>query len=296
MTTQSTTAGQIFDLGYKPYTGPRQGRGRARWAVYGSSLRSAFGIGRSGWAKVIPFALLAFALVPAAVQLGIRAVIGDQINPIRYDNYLNLTALLQMLFCATAAPELLCPDRRNRTLSLYFAHAISRLDYALMKGLALLTALLAIALGPQVLLFVGEVLAATSAPDYLRDNAEMIPRIVLSAGLVSLYLAMLALAVASLTARRIFAAGGIIALFLIGTATANVIWETFQTDAARAAVLVAFGDLPFGAVSWIFDVPYDPDSLVARTDLPGALLFLATLAWSALGMLVVVWRYLKWEP
>ncbi|MGH2587015.1 MAG: ABC transporter permease, partial [Dehalococcoidia bacterium] len=112
MTTQSTTAGQIFDLGYKPYTGPRQGRGRARWAVYGNSLRSAFGIGRSGWAKVIPFALLAFALVPAAVQLGIRAVIGDQVSPIRYDNYLNLTALLQMLFCATAAPELLCPDRR----------------------------------------------------------------------------------------------------------------------------------------------------------------------------------------
>jgi len=35
---------------------------------------------------------------------------------------------------------------------------------------------------------------------------------------------------------------------------------------------------------------------VARTDLPGALLFLATLAWSALGMLVVVWRYLRWEP
>ncbi|MGH2583432.1 MAG: hypothetical protein ACRDJE_00795, partial [Dehalococcoidia bacterium] len=192
--------------------------------------------------------------------------------------------------------ELLCPDRRNHTLSLYFAHAISRLDYALMKGLALLTALLAIALGPQVLLFIGELLAATSAPDYLRDNAEMIPRIVLSAGLVSLYLAMLALAVASLTARRIFAAGGIIALFLISTATANVIWETFQTDAARAAVLIAFGDLPFGAVSWIFDVPYDPDSLVARTDLPGALLFLATLAWSAFGMLVVVWRYLRWEP
>lgn len=292
----TTSAGQIFDLGYQPYTGPRQGRGRARLALYSSSLKMAFGIGRGGRAKIIPFLLLGAALVPAAIQLGIVAVIGNQFSPIRYDNYLNITSLLQILFCAIVAPELLCPDRRNRTLSLYFAHAISRLDYALMKGLALFTALLSIALGPQALLFVGHMLAAGSALDYLKDNLDVIPRILLSCALVSLLLGSLALAIASLTARRIFAAGGFIALMLISTATANAIWETLQTNGARVTMLFALGDLAFSAVTWIFDAPFDPGSLAAQTDLPGALLVLATLTWTVGGLLVVAWRYLRWEP
>jgi ABC-2 type transport system permease protein len=191
---------------------------------------------------------------------------------------------------------LLCPDQRNRTLSLYFAHAISRLDYALMKGLALFTALLSIALGPQVLLFVGHLLAAGSALDYLKDNLDVIPRIVIASALVSLLLGSLALAIASLTARRIFAAGGFIALTLISTATANAIWETFQPNGARITMLFALGDLAFGATAWIFDVPHESGSLAANTDLPGAVLVLATLAWALGGLLLVTWRYLRWEP
>jgi hypothetical protein len=61
-------------------------------------------------------------------------------------------------------------------------------------------------------------------------------------------------------------------------------------------MLFALGDLAFGAVKWIFDVPYEPGSLAANTNLPGALLVLATLTWTVGGLLVVAWRYLRWEP
>ncbi len=295
--TQATPApaGQIFDLGYQPYTGPRQGRARARSALYAAALRSAFGIGRGGKAKIVPFALLGMALIPAAIQLGIVALLGDAFTPVRYDNYLGITSLLQLLFCATVAPELLCPDRRTRTLSLYFAHPISRLDYVAMKALALLTALLAIALGPQVFLLVGRVLAATDGWTYLRENLDVVPRIVGAALTVSVYLAALALAVASLTSRRIFAAGGFIALFLISSAVASAIWGTFETGAARATILIALAELPFDATAWVFGVPYGEGSLAEHTDLPGELLFLTTLMWAAAGLLVVLWRYLTWE-
>jgi ABC-2 type transport system permease protein len=290
----TAATGQIFDLGYQPYTGPRQGRGRARLSLYTQSLRQAFGIGRGGRAKIIPFSLLGLALIPAAIQLGIVALIGDEFTPVRYDNYLGITSLLQLLFCATVAPELLCADRRNRTLSLYFAHAISRLDYASMKAAALLTALLSIALGPQLFLFLGRLLAARDSWDYFTDNLDTIPRILAASLTVSTYLAMLALAVASLTARRIFAAGGFIAALLISSAAANAIWETFRTDAARAALLAALGELPFEAITWIFG--RRPDDGGAADRLPGELLFLATLTWAALALLVVVWRYVTWEP
>ena len=291
-----TATGQIFDLGYQPYTGARQGRGRARWALYTQTLRQAFGLGRGARSKIIPFTLLGLALIPAAIQLGIVSLLGGDFQPIRYDNYLDLTSILNILFCATVAPELLCPDRRNRTLSLYFAHAISRLDYAAMKAAALLTALLAIALGPQVFLFVGWTLTVKDSWGYVTDNVDVIPRIVAAGLTVSLYLAMLALAVASLTTRRIFAAGGFIALFLISSATAGALWETFETSAARATMLFSLGELPFDASSWIFGVAVGPGSLAERTDLPGPLLFLTAVMWAAAGMLVVVRRYVTWEP
>ena len=289
-------AGQIFDLGYQPYTGPRQGRVRACWSLYSTSLKAAFGIGRGGKAKIIPFALLGFAVIPALIALGIATLLGENFSPIRYSNYLVITSLLLTLFCAVVAPEMLCPDRRNRTLSLYFAHAITRTDYVAMKALALLTALLVIALVPQAILFLGNSFAAVSATRYIRDNLEVIPRIVLAGALVSVFLAALALAAASLTPRRIFAAGGFIALFLISTAVANAIWETFRTEPARWIMLLAFGDLPFAATAWVFGERYSEGSLAARTDLPGAVLFLAVLAYSAVALLIVVWRYLEWEP
>ena len=294
--TPDSPAGRIFDLGYQPYRGPRQGRGRACWALYSAGLKAAFGIGRGGKAKIVPFALLGLAVIPAAIALGIAALLDESFSPIRYSNYLETTSLLLTLFCAAVAPELLCPDRRHRTLSLYFAHAIGRLDYAAMKALSLLTALLAIALLPQAILFVGNTLAAEDNLAYVRDNLDLVPRILLAAGMVSLYLAMVALAVASLTPRRIFAAGGFIALFFISTATANVLWETFETEPARATMLFALGELPFAATSWVFGERYGPGSLADRTDLPGALLFLAVLTWAAAGLLVVVWQYLRWEP
>lgn len=288
--------GRIFDLGYQPYQGPRQGRARARMALYSTSLRQAFGIGRGGRAKIIPFSLLGLAIVPALVALGIATLLGESFSPIRNSNYLNITALILTMFCAAVAPELLCPDRRNRVLSLYFARALSRLDYAVMKGAALLSALLVITLLPQAVLFFGNAFASPDTTGYIRDNVNLIPRILLAGTLLSTLLAGISLAVSSLTPRRIFAAGGFIALFLISTAAANALWEAFETEPTRAVMLVALGDLPFAVTLWIFGESYDQGSLAQRTDLPGALLFAVVLAYALIGLLVVVWRYVRWEP
>jgi hypothetical protein len=82
----------------------------------------------------------------------------------------------------------------------------------------------------------------------------------------------------------------------ISSAAADAIWSAFETGAARAAILFSVGELPFDATSWIFGVPYGEGSLAERTDLPGELLFLATLTWAAAGLFLVVRRYVTWEP
>ena len=69
-------SGVIHDLGYRPYDGPRNGSGAIAWALFLSGFRNAFGLGRSGKSKVLPFLLLALNLLPAVIIVGAMTLFG----------------------------------------------------------------------------------------------------------------------------------------------------------------------------------------------------------------------------
>ena len=48
----SGPGGSIYDLGYQAYEGPRLGRRSAVLALFAQTVRSCFGIGRGGRAKI----------------------------------------------------------------------------------------------------------------------------------------------------------------------------------------------------------------------------------------------------
>ncbi len=75
--TRTGPGGSIYDLGYQRYSGVRLGRRHAVRALFSYSLRGAFGIGRSGRAKIAPFALAFLALLPALIAVGISALINQ---------------------------------------------------------------------------------------------------------------------------------------------------------------------------------------------------------------------------
>ena len=60
-------ASVIHDLGYRPYTGPRLGEGAIARSLSITGFRNAFGLGRSGRSKVLPFVLLALNVMPAVI-------------------------------------------------------------------------------------------------------------------------------------------------------------------------------------------------------------------------------------
>ena len=120
----------IYDLGYRHYDGPRIGRRGTLLTLYVHSLRSAFGLGRRATSKIFPFALAVFAFVPAIIQLGVGAIVSgvDQhVDLFKHEDYFTYVRIILVLFCAAVAPELVGRDQRNRTLSLYFSRAVSRL-------------------------------------------------------------------------------------------------------------------------------------------------------------------------
>ena len=77
-----------------------------------------------------------------------------------YRDYADMISLVITLFAAVTTPELLCPDRRDRVLTLYFSTALTRGQYVFGKVLAAIVPLLLLTLVPMWFLYAGNVLFA----------------------------------------------------------------------------------------------------------------------------------------
>lgn len=282
-------AGNIFDLGYRNYEGERLGRPYAFYSLYVHTLRNAFGLGRRTASKIIPFALAIIAFIPAVIQLGIASVAPTDFEVYRAENYYGYIQTVLALFCAAVAPELVCRDQANRTLSLYFSRSLKRRDYALARLAGLATALMVLTLGPQVLLFAGNVVASTDGLGYLSDNASDVVPIVLSGLAISVFLAGISLAIASQSSRRAYAAVTIIALFLLTRAIIEVTLNVSDSSLANNSIYLSPLHVMIGLTHWLFDVPMD--GTVALADRPRASYAVAAVVITAVALLVLDRRY-----
>jgi ABC-2 type transport system permease protein len=286
----SGAAGSIYDLGYRGYDGPRLGRRAAVSTLFWASLRSAFGLKRSGRAKIVPWGLSAFLVVPAAVVVAITALVPGAPTPYSYDDYLWNLGILVALFVAAQAPELVSSDQRNRVLSLYFSHALLRSDYALAKLGALAAALFALTLVPMLVLFIGKVLLAADVPQAFVDELGNLPQVIGAPVLFALPLAALGMAIAAYTPRRAYATGAIIAVFVVAAAVGAILGEATTGTMARLAPLIDPFVIIDGTRDWLFGGTV-AESPVHESGLALWWFGAIELAIMLIGTAVVVWRY-----
>jgi ABC-2 type transport system permease protein len=257
-----TAPGNIYDLGYRGYDGPRFGRLTVALGLLRQTLREAYGIGRGGRAKIAPFVLLALNTLPAVLAVGLTALVsqaggGDALEggiPIRHETYQSLTSTLVMLFCAAQAPELFGRDQRYGVLPLYFSRVLTRIDYALARTGGLFLAVFVIAIVPQIVLSLGAVLAASDPITGLRDDLPDVPRYLAVSILASGLLAGVSAVIAAWTPRRAYATATIIGIFILPPVIVGVISELAVSDAARVLHLASPGDVIEGLNAAIFGV------------------------------------------
>ncbi|SCF10020.1 ABC-2 type transport system permease protein [Micromonospora haikouensis] len=240
--------GVIHDIGYQRYTGPRLGRRAVFGALYLHGLRTAFGLGRSAKAKIFPWLVVGIVTAVAAALTAIRAQIGEAV--MTYAQFADNMSWLVIFFVAVAAPELVSRDLRSGVLPLYFSRPLPRADYPLAKLLALATALWLLLGGPQFVMFLG---AAFSTGDGMSGVAEelldLLPSL-LYAGLWAVVFASVGLLVASLTGKRAFAAGGIVAVFLMTTPIVGTLSVMPSRTVNELAFLASPSTLVGGVGSW----------------------------------------------
>ncbi|MEZ5216508.1 MAG: hypothetical protein R2715_07935 [Ilumatobacteraceae bacterium] len=207
----NSSAGAVYDRGYRPYEGTRGGRKASVLALVRASIRRALGFRRSWRQKFAPFVLLGIVTIPAIINVGIGYVTRDsgvdRFEIISYRDYVGVSSTL-LLFVAIVAPDVICPDRRQHVLPLIFARPLRGSDYVLAKVGAIATILFAFSFLPQVLLFVGNLLVSDGALDYFTDNASVLWKVPVAVAVLALYYAVLGVAIASLTDRRIIAGAG----------------------------------------------------------------------------------------
>jgi ABC-2 type transport system permease protein len=197
----------------------------ARWGA----LRSLGA--RRGWkAKAVPITLALLAIAPAIIVLGVRALFADQSgidlsDALPFSDYQAIIGIVILLFAGITTPELLCPDRRDGTLSLYFSTAVSRREYLAGRILAAVVPLLLVTLVPLLVLYGGILVFELHPVAYLQENWAQLPRIIAAGLILAVYYGLVGLAVASLTGRRAFAIGGYLLVLIAPTLVAGLIGE-----------------------------------------------------------------------
>jgi ABC-2 type transport system permease protein len=299
MTRSEGASSSIYDLGYQGYHGPRLGRPAVALGLLTQTLRAAFGIGRGGRAKIVPFLMLGLSVLPAILAVGIRALAAqagagdalEEASPIRHDTYQNLTSTLVMLFCAAQAPELFGRDQRHGVLPLYFSRVLTRIDYTLARAGGLFLAIFIITIIPQLILSLGAILAAPDPLTGLRDDLPEIPRYLAVSLLASALLGGVATLIAAWTPRRAYATAAIIAVFIVPPIVVALMAELAVGDLARVLVLASPSDIVDGVNAAVFDA-VSPNPTIVAANLPGWTYIVAALVETAACVVLVLRRYL----
>ncbi|MFF0295432.1 ABC transporter permease [Kitasatospora sp. NPDC004615] len=276
MTTPANThSGVIHDIGYRPYTGPRLGRGYATRSLYVQSLRAAFGLGRSGKSKVLPFLLLGGLVAPALAMLAIATFAGLKQMPLDYAPYLANFGVLTQIFLAAQAPVLMSRDLRHHVVPLYFSRPASRTDYVAAKFAAMFSALLIILTLPLLVLFIGSMLAKFP----FGDNLVHLLYGLFAAVLYALLYAALGLLIAALTPRRGFGVAAIMGTLMITSAISAIVrgltggYDPVPKESAAWAELISPSATVQGLVNKVFNLGGDGPERLAAPGTFGVLVF-----------------------
>jgi ABC-2 type transport system permease protein len=284
----------IHDIGYRHYEGPRLGPGYATRSLYTSSLRGAFGLGRSGKSKILPMGMAVIMAVPALIMVAVSVYLKSGHLPVEYPHYLTIMQFVIAVFTAAQAPVLLSRDLRFMTVPLYFSRPLRSSDYVRAKFAAMVSAVFILTLLPMLIMWIGSMLGSMD----FGYNLKHFGFGVLAAALYALVYSGIGLAIAAMTPRRGFGVAAIIALFMISEGMAAVIFGVLRfkghEDAAHWVAMINPGLLIDSTVSWICRLPHLPEAIVGVTSTLGGWVFLAEIAALTAGTFaLLVHRYRK---
>lgn len=297
----STPRGVIHDLGYRGFDGRRQGDGAITLELYRNSVAQAFGIGRSGKAKIMPWLIIAIMTVPAVVLGAISIHVsqapagstGGVSAPSNYFGFPYWTQLPITILVAIQAPVLFARDLRYRSIVLYFARPVSRTRFVLTRLAALATAIFLVVTGPMLLWFA----CAVSAGGDTGMHARRFGAAVIGVAVLSMSLAALGALVSAIATRSGLAVAAIIVVLMVPSAMITMALGISVQSGGPGVAQAISAFHPFTAaavfVSGVFGDPPATAALPQPTGWHVIPAVLVCVAWVVLPALALVARMRK---
>ena len=301
---RSARGGTVFDIGYRNYTGVREGRGRSRLAVFKDGIRAALGFGRGGRAKVLPWffiGVLAFIAVIMTLIAGAVERIGGpgaaaQSNLPSHVDFYGIASIVLFVFAALVGPELLCRDRREGVISLYLVRPLTGSDYILSRWASFLAVMVGAAWLPQIILLLGLAAGDPKPGEYLQRHWLDVPKFLLAGLAMSAYATTLALLTASFTTRRAYASVFLVGLFVITTPFTTGVAQEMGGTAGQWVSMFNLTNIPVHVNDVIFGEVSDLTEDAPARGLGGATLVGWYLAWTLVPGAMLWWRYRRLRP
>lgn len=298
------TSGTVFDIGYRNYTGQREGRSRARRAVFKDGVRAALGLGRPARAKILPWFFIgllpAIALIMAMIAGAVDRMGGagtaQRMDLPSHSDFYGIASVIVFVFAALVAPELLCRDRREGVIHLYLVRPLTGSDYVASRWAAFLAVMLVAIWLPQVILFLGLSMGDPAPLVYVQQNWLDIPRFLAAGAAMAAYITTLAMLTASFTTRRAYAAVFLVGLFVITTPFTVGLAEEIGGKAGQWISMFNLTNIPVHVNDVIFGEASEiTEDAPART-LGPVLLVSWWLLWTIVPGGVLWWRYRRLHP
>ena len=295
--------GTVFDIGYQSYTGVREGRGRARAAVFKDGLRAALGLGRGARAKILPWFFLSVLSVIAtvmAIVAGAADRIGgagtaEKMNLPTYSDYNGIASIIMFVFAAVVGPELLCRDRRDRVINLYLVRPLTGGDYIASRWAAFMMVMTIAAWLPQVILFLGLCGGDPSPSTYFAAHWLDIPRFLLAGLAMAAYTTTISLLAASFTSRRAYASVFLVGLFVITTPFTIGLAEEVGGTAGQWISMFNLTNIPVHVNDIIFGQVSEITEEAPARQLAAWIRVAWYFAWTLIPGAVLWWRYRRLE-
>jgi len=297
----SAHSGTVFDIGYQPYTGVREGRSRGRRAIFKDGVRTALALGRGGRSKILPWFFivalsalgLIFSIVAAAANAMGGAGAAENAGIPSHSDFYGIASILVFVFAAVVGPDLLSPDKRDGVLSLYRVRPITGTDYIASRWAAFLSVMLVALWVPQIVLFLGLSGSDPVPMDYVTKNWLDIPRFILAGAAMAVYATTLAMLAASFTTRRAYASVFLVGLFVISAPFTVGMSQEIDPAAGQWVSMFTLTSIPVHVNDIIFGEVSEISDMAPARELGSAVLVGWYFAWTVIPGLILSSRYRK---
>jgi ABC-2 type transport system permease protein len=297
-------SGTVFDIGYRSYTGDREGRGRSRRAIFKDGVRIALGLGRGGRAKIFPWFFvgllsaigLIMALIAGAAQRLAGPDAAEQLNLPSHDDFYGIAATIVFVFASLVAPELLCRDRREGTINLYLVRPVTGSDYVTSRWAAFMVIMLGAVWLPQIILFLGLSAGDAVPVEYLRAHWLDVPKFLLAGLAMAAFATTLAMLTASFTTRRAYASVFLVGLFVISTPFTVGLAEEIGGKAGQWISMFSLLNIPLHVNDVIFGEAGEITEDAPARAFGSTALILWYFAWTLAPATALWWRYRRLTP